>query len=485
MNKVEQNIEDVKFIIAQLEHYHISSEDKLKAFREEANKDKFNLLYMLPHPKGVGNLICGREAHDRFFLLAKRYLSTLGQKRKTVKESGYVEILKKEFVRCFLKEGQAISESSTTRMLANAFEKLFEKNETLTHYIPCSIVFSKDPLDFEVGPVRFLHKSQFYELYGDELEAQQEVIAEKHHKRCETAINKGMEAERVATKEQSFNLGNRLVEGVKNYLNHYDWVAIVTIGPCDSIVSGERALLAVSAALNILKLMLSETDSNKIRTGCSPGVMTQRAELIRTTNNELRLSVVSGGYDGNLPGEKWFDIINTEGAFFFQTASKMLDIIIDPLKKNPLCQRFLDALTWYGEAVAEQSSSGKIIKYVAAIERITLTEEKIQVTDRVIKRSCLLCSDRRSKDYEDWEIIFKRVYTCRSDLLHGTISPFDERVKSVSSDAAYASRQLLLRGLSFFKHLNGLEEPKYSTKHLKIAYQELENLVSEKMEDSL
>ena len=477
MNKVEQNIEDVEFILSQLEHYLINSEDKMKTFREEVKKDRLNYMYMLPHPKGSGHLICGREAHKRFFLLAKRYLSTLGANGGTVKEIDYVEILKNEFVRYFLKEGQSISERSTTRMLSRAFEKSLKNHEVLTYYIPCSIVFGNKPLEFEVGAVRFLHKSRFDEQFGDELEAQQEMIAERHQQHCQDAIEKGMDSKRVATEEQSSKLGSYLVDGVKKYFNNYDWVGIVTIGPCHSVVSRERAVLAVTSALNILKLMLSENYSDKIRIGCSPGVMQRRASLIRKSNNQLSISV-SGEYDGNMPGDKWFDIISTQGAFFFQTASKTLDIIVDPSKTMPLCHRFLDALTWYGEAVAEQSSSAKVVKYVSAIERMTMTQEKTKVTDIVIKRCCLLCfGSREDKNYEYWETMFKKIYQCRSNLVHGTISPFDQSVTTTASDASYATQQLLLRGLDFFSQI-GIEESKYSVKRLKKNYRELEDMYS-------
>jgi hypothetical protein len=77
-------------------------------------------------------------------------------------------------------------------------------------------------------------------------------------------------------------------------------------------------------------------------------------------------------------------------------------------------------------------------------------------------------------DLNYWETAIDEVYTCRSDLVHGSLSPFDGRVFAMVSKAEQISRQVLLRGLEFFNAL-GLETPNYSVNKLKEDYLQREH----------
>lgn len=61
--------------------------------------------------------------------------------------------------------------------------------------------------------------------------------------------------------------------------------------------------------------------------------------------------------------------------------------------------RWLDALNWYGKVVSEHGRAAKLVKFVAALERLTVTKETgtADVTEVVTKRTVVLASAYETK----------------------------------------------------------------------------------------
>jgi hypothetical protein len=390
----------------------------------------------------------------------------------------FTKALTEEFTKRFLGSNPAqVNKQNIERMLSSAYRNVSSKFDSLTHYIPCSIVLYADPEKFKIGPVQFIHKSSFKNEYGEEIEARRRAIAGKHKERCKKAVLEGMKPENAAKPEQSKELSDYLIDGVNTFFDLYDWVGIIIIEACHPVVSRQRAILAVEGAINILKLLLGQRYSDKMRTAFAPGIPARTAELRRSSGGVLEV-IVSRSYDGNLPGKNWYQDISEALGLHFKLAEKSLEAFLDTKGEMLLSQRFVDALAWYGDAVSEPSPASKVVKYVSAMERMTVTgkewnenKEERSITEILTRRSAILHHDPDNLDSSLKEI--EEIYECRSEIIHGSLSPFHGSISNMAERAEFFARIVLLSGLQYFQSL-GLDNPKFTTKQLRRAYVSLE-----------
>ena len=52
-----------------------------------------------------------------------------------------------------------------------------------------------------------------------------------------------------------------------------------------------------------------------------------------------------------------------------------VEVTTDPDLMRPLCYHFIDALSWFGQAVRETSDAARFVKFITAIKRIVVTNE--------------------------------------------------------------------------------------------------------------
>jgi len=336
-----------------------------------------------------------------------------------------------------------------------------------------------EPEKFEVGPVQFIHKSAFKKEYGAEIEARRRAIAKKHEEQCKEAISEGMKPKNVATPEQSKRLSDQLVDGLNKFFSLYDWVGIIKIEACHPVISRQRAILAVEAAINILKLLLGQRHSDKMRTAFAPGYALKTAYLRRSSDGSLEVSV-SWGSDGNLPGENWYQAISETLGFYFTLAGRTLEAFLKKGQEMPLSQRFIDALAWYGDAVSEPSPASKVVKYISAMERMTVTgkewdenKKERSTTEILTRRSAILCHVPENTSLDSLVKEIAEIYECRSEIIHGSLSPFDESISNMAERAEFCARIVLLSGLEYFESL-GLDCSKFTAKQLRKSYLDLE-----------
>ena len=147
-----------------------------------------------------------------------------------------------------------------------------------------------------------------------------------------------------------------------------------------------------------------------------------------------------------------FDQIANAKDFYLDAAGSALNACVDPRKEIHLSRRFIDALTWYGQAVTESMPSSKIIKYVAAWERLTITqkEESGSLTDKVTSRIAILSHVKANGEFSNTVKEVKTIYDWRSKLMHGSCSPFSKELAGISSRAGKLSVTALNRSLEVF-----------------------------------
>ncbi len=370
MNKTEQNLADVNFIIEKINFFQ-----SLTKTPGELKKHDSDASFFLNLPSRRGISIYGKEAHNRFHRMAERYLSTQKDKNDKVKGSDFTKELFSEFSTRFLEKQNIVNEKNVSLMLAKAYKTIERSFDSITHVIPCSVVRHENPSSFTMGPVQFFRTEKYIENNNSNFSLERERISQSHKERCKLAIKEGYPASKVATPRQSDEYANYLVDNSLSYLKNYDWVAEVTVNNCHHEVSKMRAKMAVEGALNILKLIIGEFHSDKMRLGNSATPPIKTASVIKNSKGHFNFSLRQDS-DSNFVCDDWFEKITENYKHELNSLNMGLQTITEPDKSNFLSQRIFDSLKWYGEAVSELSPSTKLLKYIASIERIVGTEEK-------------------------------------------------------------------------------------------------------------
>lgn len=476
MNKSEQNLHDVEFIGERVLWFLRLSPQELMAHIRD---NRFDAFHTIPDPKR-NMLFIGREGSERFEAIARRHLANQPEQRRKTDVIEFVKKLEAEFSRRFVHGGETINRQNVDRMIATAFKLTSMVFTASHHYIPCAFFLTNTFKRFQVGPVEFVSAKEFFAVHRAEIEHLRQVIKDNHQEQCRADVAKGYPAANVATPEDSAKLANHLVDGLLEFFGQHEWFAEVSIPPCAPAVSHERALFLMRAALNIVKLMLGRGHTYRLRTAEDRGNVGKSAKLHRDNDGKLDISLSSAPMNQVL-GDECLQALTGPMAVDFAYATRALSLAAGFTDAPPLCLRFLDALAWYGDAVNEPSPAARIVKLITAVEAMCGTEpehdangkEVRGVTEIVTTRAAIWHQFWTGKDLRASRKLLARLYKYRSDLVHGSVSPFDDDIMAVSHEAEAATRIVLLVGLDYFTSI-GIEHSTWTPRALRQKLQELE-----------
>lgn len=165
------------------------------------------------------------------------------------------------------------------------------------------------------------------------------------------------------------------------------------------------------------------------------------------------LSVVEIAHDD------WHEFTMAIAQESLELPALLLNILTVADNPPPLCQRLLDALDWFGQAVAETSPGAAITKYVCSIERITQCEGKDDdgsVTKKFCERATALSLLNNKTDFHDQVEEFNALYRVRSRLTHGAISPLHPTAGMRVRQAEKLTKQVIIGAMSFYTSLDVL-----------------------------
>lgn len=476
-NKSDQNLQDCLFILNQINTLNDSASEIYKTIKNKPSEGLFHLR----HPEGKGIIICGHEAYFRFKTVASRYLEGFVKQAGSTEVSGFAEILRDEFASRYIKLGQQMNRATVSRLLDSAYQKLQEKYESLIHFIPCSVIASDNPNEFQIGPVLFLHKTRFWELYGNKIEEQKEKDIEDQILRNKQALERGIAPKMIPSEDRAREIIIKGYSKLRVFFDQYSWVAIVTVETSHPGISRQRAMFAVQSAINVLKLFCNTIYSEKMRIAYTPMLPTSDVKLVQSAGGPLRLDLAWISREGHT-SMNWVQALYDHEGTTVDLAGNAIRVLIDSSLKWPLSQRFLDALSWFSDAMDEISPAGKVIKYVSAIERMTVTGKEFRdrvkrpITDIFSPRATLLCYHLMQGTLTDWYKRLSDIYALRSDLLHGSLSPFDEKVRESVSDAEELASIVLISGLHWFQEL-GIDDAQFNDKRLREKFLVLEKQI--------
>lgn len=476
IKKHEKDAEDIEFILNEIVKFQSMENREMIQY---LGKNKRDARGFIPAPNGSGIWICGAAAIERFIELAERYLQTLKEDRFNFDKDKFVDSVIKQFtwfyITNFDKRNGQITQKDSDKMLSAAVKNARQKHKAITHYIPCVVTQSNNPAPFDIGLVKFVPMSQFLAENQEDFETQKIKIRDEHIERVQKEIEAGTPDDRLATPEMSARLGDDLVSKTQHFFENFRWIAIVEIPKCDTLVSRQRAENVIEGALNILKLFFGSLHGERLRQGHSLAKPPETASLTKNEQGEFKFSIGWASTDA-FATDSWTNILQEADGFYLNIAVSTLELYISPSETSHLKQRLLDALAWYGQAVSEQQVSVKIVKYVAALERLTITKKMDEgLTRAVTRRVTLLICDDMSKLYETLSEVVN-LYDYRSSLMHGSISPFDEKLLQIVPIAEKITRTATFRCFELFSLIDK-SKPNAKPQDLELKYEEIENKI--------
>jgi hypothetical protein len=433
----DQLLADVAFIFEECARLNTMVQEG--SFAEIPREDAF---CDLPHPTHNwpnGKMLCSRAGYSKLEGIARLALEQARLHRRVAIERAR-RVMAEILVRKFVREQRPIEIKHIDRAMAETVRRAESTTSDLTHYVPCHLMLSQQPSTFQIGPVRFLNCATFRSTLANLI---------------------------VANRAIDRRMNRRVIFDAVRYFKTFGWVAEVTVIGCDKGVSETTATKTVFAALNCLHVLFGARHSKKMTVG-GPGIgYDKRGGFYTDAAGELTYRASYGG-----PGEvgfndDWLGLFEDDEA---QAAIAGLGIVLEaaanPALQRPLSDRFLDAAQWYGEAVRETTQGAKAVKYVTALERMVMTDEKDDIAGMVSSRVAALCLEEPTlENRERWRNDTKRAYGIRSKLVHGSLSPTSDMVYEGVGLGADIGRSALLSALSLIG-ADGLRAEGVSNKQL-------------------
>jgi hypothetical protein len=230
----EEDYRDYEFIVSDLEHnLALSPEQQLDRFRA----DPWNAFSGLKGPNGY-DLPLSREALKRFECIATRGLKALGVATRIHRLKKVIEELKSE-LSSLLCRGFVPDINDAHELFTSAIDRLKAKYIAFTYHIPCSAAAERSYTSFEIGPVSFCLSDQFLKLN-------------------ESAMRKAAELGDAHATEPWLSRATA-------FYSSFQWIASVTVPPCDPEVSRSRARDVIQRALDVFKFLVGSARASHVK----------------------------------------------------------------------------------------------------------------------------------------------------------------------------------------------------------------------------
>jgi len=225
----------------------------------------------------------------------------------------------------------------------------------------------------------------------------------------------------------------------------YGWVASVTIPSCAPDVSRRRAEEIIEAAINLLKTFIGLRYARLMRLPHTAPTRNRETCVLAEIDNKVKWTWHGRSLEAALVAGDPTAVVAPCIRMF---ASELLNRGLLG-KRDESTTRLLDALRWFGDASFEESSGVQIVKWIAALERLTATERLYRgMTHNFCKRVALLASGLGAGRIEDAYRASYRAYDLRSDVMHGSRSQDDEHLALNAGFVHDLTREAIIGALS-------------------------------------
>jgi len=304
----------------------------------------------------------------------------------------------------------------TTENAHQIFQAVVKKLEggysELTHYVPCSVVAERSYETFAIGPVTFVLRDLFF-------------------KQNEAAIRQ--ELDRFG----DGSIGESLLAQTRVFYSDFQWIASITVPPCDREISARRARAGIQKALDVFKLIVGSERAGHVKQGHDVRVASRHVELVSSRTEAFSLRFGTTGQDA-ITNKEWFAQVTGGPAWRFLEAVlwnywKSWGIV------DEIQLRFLDALSWHSDAISETDLGSRIIKFWVAIERLLSASPG----DKITTRAAVLTTDE-TEDFLRHSKELEKLYQKRSAIVHGSANRANESWYQQAAKASEAASQTAL-----------------------------------------
>lgn len=409
-------------------------------------------LYSLPRTDGRGSLLIGRKGAEALSRVAQTALRSDPFLRKRVGAAVVRREIERRYAR-HICSGHEIDDAVAQKIVTNTLECVRRKKiKTLTHILPCVLSHDTSEDSFLLGPVRFVTIAKLLREYDDKLK-QHSTASKRRYKRQERERLRAKRPRLIGEEppwplielERSSQL---LEQEARAYLQTYKWAAVVRVPDFDLETSRQVARLCVETALNFLRLFIGAAHADDFRLGGGFRLEQKRVQLHEDEGGEISISWSRDAGDAVIDKDWVSKIFSGERGAWLRAGGTLIPWL-QAVDEVPLIyRRLLDALWWYGEAVSEPLAHAKVIRYCAALEAFLGTRPD-DVAHQIALRTAYLCSDDALVEGLGLYREVKRLYSVRSALVHGGLSPSHSRVVPAVYLGERICRDVLIEGLAW------------------------------------
>ena len=237
MDSKKQLIEDIKFIFAECERLwdQIQKQGLLCTSKEDSFCD-------MPHPSNnSAKMLCGRAAYERLNIISRNIAKQHGLEKR-IKPEKFREIFSRTMVNRLLREKRPINNQEVDKIIGSSVKQAKTHLKSVTYFIPCHLMRTKDPEALIIGPIKFHNRSSIRRLFLDKLRQR---------------------IEDQGTEDNKYS--RQLLKDALRYYRKFQWVAEVEIEGYARETSAEIAEQAVTSALDCLHLMLGAEWTDKMK----------------------------------------------------------------------------------------------------------------------------------------------------------------------------------------------------------------------------
>lgn len=443
----EDSVADVEFVLSECLRFR-RDQNRLGLSAWLKSASTLDILSNLRSPIGNGSLILGSAAFARLSKLASAAIEH-SDAPGSLSPDRVKKALGRIILEHFFRDEHPVDIQQVTDVFAAAVEEAKRERSDRTHYVPCRLAPTTEPDQFNIGPVIFRPKQTFQSMIEPKL-----VALEQHW-------------------DESCLKPSRNRTLVTNYYGAFDWIAEVRVKNCSEDISEERGRRAVKAAIDILRVVLGAEHTKQMMAGGYAQSHDRRAHLYLTEDGTPGLSF---GWRSTSPVtlDNLKEILPDKNiAFLLESGGKAIEPIVDTSLDWPVSNRLVEAASWYGEAVREEFDAARIVKAMTALEHLLITDRKNMKTATVSERGAALASYPHDKsEFINWKKRLRAAYELRSDIIHGSLSPFDPMIHHRAGQCVWASGEVLKAALGAFHASNGLHQ-KVTKQKLSTWYDEL------------
>lgn len=290
------------------------------------------------------------------------------------------------YVHTFLRRQQPRTPTAVMRSIDAVARWLRPSVTTRAVALPCILWADPEPADVTWGPVRFLRTARFLTEFPTDATA----VAE-----------------------------HDWPHDVREIAERAGWVAVVRVQSADSPTATHRAELAVDRTLALLQACLGPSRARVLcRAATQTVTRTGYWELDAAGARRPTLTVSWPGMGMGHPD--WVQRVRSHYGAALVAAESFLSATVDPAAATMHGQRYLDALAWFGDGVADGNLAARLVKQVIAWERLA----SVTGAPRrgVSQRVCRTLAEWLAPDSAERRLIegeLRGLYAWRSRLVHG------------------------------------------------------------------